>query len=614
MFKWITVIVVLVFGAVSFGDDVQIRSDAALAKFYETFQNSPKLGNEPQVSIGWPYCALALNKNCDTANKILAEYLSKQQDFFSKQGNPGHTLYWELILMAKMVNDPVLKQRLSPEAVKYIKGVLWDFTYNFDSPDRTSTAPDKLLRIFGSDNHDMIHRGIYFLTAQSLRNDPNYASRKYKCGSTAPERYKQWVDYMLAYFKARAGTGIHVEFGSIGYTGLYLQPIFLMADCSEDQRVRLQAKKYLTLFFADAAQEMMKGIRGGAKVRIYKGNWTVNHTGDSFWFYSHVFFGEPTELDMTVNHSCFVALVTSFRVPEFITELARNTEKKGAYEYITRRLGQGNVELLKEEYAAGCKTPLYYPTNPSLLYRYSYVTPDYILGWFTIDESKHYIYINSQNQWMGVVTGAGPDSRLVVQLTPSFDERTGFRELQAVGNKNAAIFRKQLCASDEAMLRVFYSQDFNNVEQENNWIFGQNGDKKMYFALRGTSPYGKDSYEITKDKLGCWIEFQNRDAVIIMETACAKDYLSFADFKKDVLDNVINWEEYKEAVEYKSSRAGDLKMYIDTRLPEVNGNTLNLMPEKVLSSPYISMIYGSSKVEMTGLNGEKLMLDFEYEK
>lgn len=596
-----------------FADDVDLRSKQVLSNIYEFYKDSDKIGQSPRETASWVYSCLALNKDTEKANSVLSGYLADKQDYFTKLGSPGHDLYWELILLAKIASDERLNTLLDSQSLSMIKGVLWDFAKNFDSQDHTSTEPGKLLCVWGSDNHDMIHRGLFLITSQLLRNDPVYKDKLYNCGQIPIQRYDEWVKYMPIYFKERAATGTQIEFASSGYTGVFLQPIFLLFDCCENQQVREQAGKFLTLFFADASHELLNGVRGGSKVRVYKNYQAVNSAFDTLSYYNHIFYGQPGKSPRKYgNHESYAALVTSFRLPEIIKELAMQPKEKGCYEYISSRLAEGEVKLMGFEFAPGHKTPLYFPTIPSSLYRYTYATPSYILGWFAIDEAKHYIYINSQNQWMGAITAANADSRIFVQLTGTWEPRTGFRELQAVGNKHAVIIRKQISSNDIANLKVYYSNDFT-IEDANGWIFGYNGDKSVYCAFKGTQPYGEAAYlkEDDEQKLGAWIHYTHPDTIIAMELAQASEYESFDAFKIDISDNKLEWEEYRESLVYEPTRnVGALKIFVDTRLGMVNDRPIDIQPDFTYSSPFMQSDYASHKILIKGLNGKSLEINF----
>jgi hypothetical protein len=400
------ILCILIAGFVScncFADAVDDRSTAILNQFYDYYKNSSDVGQLP-VTVRWCYAALVLDKDANRANQVLNDYLAPKQDYFTKLGGHGHDLYWELPLLIKIAADKKINIRLEPRTDTLIKGLLWDFckTMEPESSDIADTSSGKLLRVFNSDNHDMIQKTIFFFSAQLLKNDPKFKDLKYQTLSSHSQRYTAWVNYMMAYFRQRAATGGQIEFASSGYTGVYLQPVFLIRDCAEDEHVRQQADKYLTLYFADAAQELLNGIRGGAKVRCYKTyQWTESGKHDLMTYYSHLFFGTPRDTETFPNKDCLVSLVTSWRPPQVVVNLATHPDKKGSYEYISSRLADGRNEFLNIELVPGQKAPLYFPAVPSHFRRYTYATPSYVLGTFTIDETKQYLWINAQNQWMG---------------------------------------------------------------------------------------------------------------------------------------------------------------------------------------------------------------------
>lgn len=592
-------------------DEVAQRSFAMLNQFYEGYRNMKGMGEDP-FTVRWSYSAIALGKDLENANLFLSNLLDNR----SSDG-----LYWELITLSKMISDNSLSERLSDKNKRLIKDVLWDFASKSDCKDWTDRSSiDQLLRVFGSDNHDMIKRGVLFITSQVLKDDSRYNSLLYNDGSTAAQRYEQWVGFMVEFISKRAMLGCQIEFASPVYTGVFLQPIFLLRDCAQDNRVRSQADKFLTLYFADVAQESLRGVRGGSKVRTYKVQpFTKRGLADTVVYYNHIFFGKPDEIELFPNNAssakdCLVALSTSWRPNDILENLAKNTEKCGSFEYISSRLAKG-----VNDYYGPCathKSTFYSPSVNLSFRRYTYTTPSYVLGTFTVDENSQYIWINSQNQWMGAITDSDVDSRVAVVLSGAINcsgitGRTGFRELQAVQNKHAAIIRKQISSSHKQLIGVYYSNDFE-VQFIDDWMFGVNGSKTAYFAFTGRQPYGDSEYLIEEDNVGKWVRFTNPDTMIIIELSQVSEYDSLSDFTDDVLDNAIKWELYNEMLSYQSTRdAGELKMFYDTRIPKVNGQPVEINLQKTYDSPYLEGYCNDKVIKITDYMNNSMLLEFE---
>jgi len=615
---YLLALVVVLSGRLSYADLTADRGRLLLEYYYGKYKDSDTRRHKPRETINWAYAALALNKDIPKANQALITYLADKHDFFTKQGSEGHSLYWELNIMTKICADVRLSSKLTGAADQAIKAVLWDFVKNFEEPDYADTSPEKLLRIFNSDNHDIIHKGLCLMTAQILKNDADWAGKSYPDGTRAAEHYQIWKNYLMEYFRRRAQNGICVEFGSACYAGVYLQPIFIVADCCEDQSLRRQARKFLDLYFADVAQEVLNGIRGGAKVRMYKNALSLQGYQDTLLWYNYILSGRPAEPPTKqLSTSCFAAAVTSYRLPEIIKTLAANPRAKGSYRYISNRLAQGTLLILDRPYAPEprySRAPLYFPHRPSAFLRYSYCTGKYILGWFTIDEECSYMAINTQNQWMGVITAAGPDSRIVVELTATSDGRTGYNELQAVGDKHAVIIKRQCAAGDKSRLRIYLSNDFS-VNAESGWFFGRNGDKSVYYAFTPTAAQGPvlTARNPADHGPGRWIRFDNPRTALILELALAEQYPGFTAFENDIVNREPLWSENQSQLTYQPSRhAAKLTMFTDKRIPLINGSAAAVHPPGTYDSPYLQSDTDSGVITVSAPGGETLTLDFNY--
>jgi hypothetical protein len=609
---------VIIFNIVSFSfaDDVSRRGHAILDDFYRAHKDDAENLKEDdyRTRINWSYATLVLFENgieTQRADKILFDTLDSKSKYFSKRGSAGHDLYWELVILSRMVNAPEVLAKLSDKTEQAIKAVLWDFVFSFDRAGYCDASIKNINVIYNSDNHDMIHRCIFLMSAQALKNDPSWKTLKYADGTNAERHFNAWRKNLLEYFRFRAMTGVNVEFGSSVYAALYLQPIFNIYDYCEDKTLAEQSGKFITLYFADAAQETLGGIRGGAKVRVYKTATAYSYLRDRLLSYNHILAGVPVIMPFNAPTDCFTAVCSKYRLPSVVRELITDINDKGSYSYKSNRLAQG-THILGYEYEKGAKAPIYTAEFQSGLLRYTYSTPDYILGTFTIDETKNYMLINAQNQWMGLITSASPQSRLVVHLTPTLDERTGCRELQAVQYKNSAIIRKQLAANDTSLMRIYFSDEFKQTNDCNVLLFEND---KVYVGVICAHPKAKNDYEIVKTDLGPgkFITFRNPDVFIVLEVAMKDQYQNLKAFSMDIADNKLRFDNNNDMISYESSMNNcTLTMYTYNKMPEVNGVPVDVRPKKIYDSPYIEGYFKNPRIKITGVKGNSMILDFNY--
>jgi hypothetical protein len=596
-------------------DGVLDRQTAFLESFYQEYDNSLYVGFAAGETVNWAYAAIALNKGqteIDEANTALQSYFTTNANMWNG-GNHDTPAYWQLGQMARLVIEPSIAASITPANQNLIKEFLWNYSENNEVSGDHSMSASTGRDIYGSDNHDLHTATTAWLTSQALKDDPNFQNRQYAWGETLQQRNTQWNNKFLGYFKDRAGHGGSVEVASPTYQGIYMRSLFMIGDLSEDARLSEQARKYTDLVFADVALESLNGVRGGAKSRAYK-NRIAYAAQERSNYYNHLFMGEPSSsilADELHLLETFGATTSDYRIPSHILEYALDEAGRGTFDYVTNRMAQGTVSTATGEI-------VYTPSDTSAMLRTSHVTPENVLGWFTIDETQPYMAIHHQNQWMGTITDADPESRVGVFVTgtssPGLNGRTGYQELQAVGSGEAMVARRQLAADASTKLRVYISQDFTYAE-ENGWIFGTNGNGSTFFAMKAAIPTGSSTYSILNAgdaPGGEYLTFDDEDANIILQTGRASEYASLAAFKADILDNAVQWVS-GDTLEYNAGAGnGLLTMFPDNRIPQVDGQTLDLTPSDVYASPYMNAPVGGSVVTFTDLLGGDHTIDFDY--
>ncbi|MEQ8849164.1 DUF6807 family protein [Botrimarina sp.] len=599
------------------------RQQEYLHRFYNTYSARVFAGNaDPgqvaKQTFGVAYSAFSLNKSpaeIDQANAALDSYLTGKANFWDSQTGDSAEIdpYWELPTLASLIADPALHRHLTASNEAKAKAFLVNFSEWDDHHDRPSLDAPHRGRIWGSDNHDMHTRSVHWITAQLTKDDPAYVDYVFPGGDTPEQRYGKWTSNLLDYFQTRAGQGQSVEFGSSVYQPTYHKPVFHVAQHAEDPRLKAISREYLDLHFADLAQETIEGIRGGAKVRVPK-NRSLDATQERSAQYLWPFVGEPSEGfgvlpdGMHLTRLFGGAATTDYRVRPEIVELITNDEARGSYTYVSNRPGEG-VRTVDPEgglvYSASAGTQ-------SSILRTTRVTPDYALGWFTIDENKTYMAIHNQNQWMGAVTDASPDSRIVVNLTAEVSQ---FNELQAVGHGDAVLIRKQADGPPGQDPRVYVSSDFVYTQEADGWVFGDDG-SGSFFAMRGVLPGGASPFTVedASGELGTgdYLRFNDEATVVVLQMGRASSYADLAAFKADVRDNALSYQ--NGAVTYDAGASGQpIVLFDDRRVPQVGGQAVDLTPAKVYDSPYLNADYGSKTVRVGSLDGFSFDLDFRYE-
>jgi len=605
--------------APALGDGVADRQAAYHENYYNAFSNHSTLGSDADTTINVALTAIKLGKpqaDIDAANAALSQYFTGKANYWdTARGDPASIDgYWASRTIASVLMDDEVRQHITADNQDKMKAYLFNLAQNRDKLDKSSVDANLRGRIYDSGNHDMHSRMVYWGAAQVLKNDPNYKDQVVTGGQTVEQRYGEWTTNLLDYFQDRAGKGGTVEVDATVYAATYHSPVFNIAEYAEDTRLKDISREYLTLHMADLAQKSTEGITGGAKSRAGKNRVQTADEHRSIQ-YLHLFTGEPDgssvgdgDIPQTAQLARIMggATTTDYRLPQQIIDMIADEDARGTYTYTTNRMGEGAATNVFGR-------PMYTPTSgQSSLVHTTRVTPDYTLGWFTLDENRNYMAISGQSQAFFAITDASPDSRLVMNLTGGKVND----ELQGVGDGDAMMFRRQIGNHNGQTPRVYISDTFDYDTEADGWVFGTDA-SGSYFAIRGVLPtdgstVGSDVLDVGSDGgPGKYLTYNNDDAVVVVQMGQATEYASFDAFKADIRDNSLTVN--GGAVSYNPGDAGgELTMFNTRALPQVNGQAVDLTPAKTYDSPYLSGDYGASVITFTDLNGNSFDLDFDY--
>ena len=189
------------------------------------------------------------------------------------------------------------------------------------------------------------------------------------------------------------------------------------------------------------------------------------------------------------------------------------------------------------------------------VFRYSFVTPSYILGSFALVPDQPYAAMSAQNRWQGVVFNGDLGARIAPQITrlnkmglPEQEQRVanGFVSVQ---DRNVLITqRSNLQPGYRSRTDIYFSGTLDLLEEEGGWIFVREGD--AYGAVRVVSP-GNDVYRWldpvrkhqSPDKERRFVVLADPDSPIVFVASQASDYGSdFAKFKSSLKAQVVRRE------------------------------------------------------------------------
>jgi hypothetical protein len=304
-------------------------------------------------------------------------------------------------------------------------------------------------------------------------------------------------------------------------------------------------------------------------------------------------------------HPAFMCLATSsYRPPFCVVDLALDVEGRGTYEYISRRMG---LNLLPKPEPADWQTYVMRPDTGGIL-RYSYCTPDFIMGTSMVGPRPHeeWAAISSQNRWDGVVFAGHPDACIFAQ--PLRPERGSVYNAHRTLQRKGVLILQKLTAHHHAQgQRVWFPECLPTVE-EGGWVFAEA--PRAYAACKVVS--GETRWEDPApddDAPGRWLRCGDEFSPIILEVARRIDYPAAAAFRAAIKANALALD--GPVLRYRSALYGDeLTWYADeSKRSLVNGKPLDFRAARVYDSPFLQSDWDSGIVVIRK-DGREVVLDF----
>lgn len=609
------------------------------------------------------YAKLWLGEEVDEINaELLAIFTADPESEYGRRYSIHRD--WSLWLTPFMVRtydqfastSKRMPGRLYPETEKALLELLWK---------RTQAVNDIALTrhstwwMIGSENHDIHVKVDCLISSQIFKNHPDFKDRIYKnegAGGgmgywfhhqhgdssykgppgkakwadgkdyTPQDHYEAWTAYWKEYLRERVKKGFFLEVASQGYMKFTVSSILDLYDHAEDEELRGLAKKFLDLVWAEWAQDQLVSVRGGAKTRWYdrpygalfraSGFYSGGVSGDTMFWYP--------------------LYASEYRWPEFVWRMALDRQGKGDFAYISRKPGEEPVRWPRP---AGLERTLMCDTE-SRLVRYSWVTPDYILGTQMDHPGAVHSHLSSQNRWQGMTFSASHTTTVApcaINLdNPSQWKQAGrasvplYRSLQE-GNvlitqqarrwiqQNPDWYPAKVTADQPYGIR--FNGRFETIEEQDGWIFAQVG--QAYVAIRplkGAYDYdtnwtsaGEGSlYAKMSDEVYEWgprkqfIRFLDNYSPVIMHAGRAETHGDLASFKQHILAGkvrllntvvpgwyILIYEPQGETPRHFEFNAAN------SSIPTFNDELINYAPEKVLDSPMLQSEYNSGVVHIT---------------
>jgi hypothetical protein len=603
------------------------------------------------------FAALYLGKELDQVNEALFAIFTSDDpkvngldDYWSLTDNQWlYRLYYSF-----GSKGSVSPGRLYPRTEKALLELLWK---------RMKYKDDILLTrwstwwMSGSENHDIVGKVSSLISSQIFMTEPEFMNRiypdlghgggyefwfhsmygtesdhgpkprgNYKDGKdyTASDHYDAWLKFFHEFFTQRAKKGFFLEVASPGYMAISVSYLTDLFDLCKDPSLKQMAEKFLDAIWADWAVDQINGVRGGAKTRVKNGTiWE-----DAMYVQSRFYFGGKGSAQGTY----FTQLLTNYKLKPILWSIALDRQGLGEFAYVSRKPGEEEntwPRPLGTERTMLCDTE-------SRFVRYSWITPDYILGCQMDHPAAVHSHLSVQARWLGI-TFKGENGPRIYPSDAAVNTRGWTNEhalCRAVQSEHVMLVQqtrrffqvnpdwypsKLMIGNDYG---IYIGDAHDQVLEKQGWIFVEHGD--AFAAVRvvsgndnvpGThSELLEDTYTWSPDKK--MIYLNNKYAGMIFETSRRVHHKTLEAFMDDILDNLLVLDKTVVAgfhiLRYRGCGEHAKEIYFNlanNEMPMVGGKRVNYAPDMLFDSPYIKSNYNSGMIHISK-DDQELVLDF----
>ena len=598
---------------------------------------------DPPVFEGHPRVARSFSR--EIAHFVIRVFHNRETEFYA-DANDAIIRNSQFYLENKDVRDD--RDSFYWNISEICRSVLRYGTLGFEEPGLVTPEAEKifleLILLYCSENSQLTNAVCQHMVTWNIYESENhhvqrnsaiwqfllilikygYGNEVLSYGGTVQEHFDAWSEFFSTWMTQRAGHSLFVEINSRVYGTETMKNLYPLYDFAPDPELRKKTGDFITLFWARWAEEQLNGNLGGGQSRMYPTSaiHTNSSSRDWAWYYTGLGeFRKPIEMD-------YVILDSDYRLPEIIVKLATCPEKRGTYTTETRPFGRASFQDHFPHYR--------FDTNWGHIYRYSYCTPNYIVGTLMCPQltQPDWCLISTQNRYQGVVY---PEHNAQLLPIPEPDEKhnlqstlptVGFNAFWSMQKEGTLITQRFMnpnngptywssaraagfhCQQTSfSPMRVFFSEAGGVREhaiEKDGWFFTYCG--KAWAAVKVCQ--GGWSWENDHYIGGQWLRCEIPGSPVIVETADESTYATFEDFQKAVLalDEPV-WED--AVMKYHSLYGHDFVMVTnaDSKDSTIDGEYYVKKPEISFRSPFVNGAWNGKEIKIT-FDGEEMLLKF----
>ncbi len=467
--------------------------------------------------------------------------------------------------------------------------------------------------IQGSENHDMMDLSNAYLALQAVQDLPLYKERKLPDGHMPAEHVRAWEAYYAQYALERAKNGLFVEI-SPTYGKWFVGEFVNMYQFAESPVIRKRMEMLLHLMWADWSVDELNGTRGGGKTRCYQGGYSQKGSSDAWDLMAQDLMGMKAWFWNSHGNLSTMALATStYELPDVVLDMALNKSDTTPFVYQSAR----PAKLVDPPKNPPQEKGNWMDGSGGRILRYSYCTPESVMGSWMLDTRVEYAAINSQNRWQGVIFATGPSMRVFPESEGLGNGMT-YNQHIAAQHRNAMIVMNHPEAKQTGQMSVFFPAAMRErIVERDGWVVVNEGGAWLGVRSLGGKGYDLKATEKKTPKEasrenddGFWLWPKEDNAAVALVLSRISVHKTADEFLAYIGSHEYGVSDGKASYTFVDDEGKKSTLELGGKLPiPMVGKQVDLQPKMVFDSPYLRSDHGSGIVTLEK-GARKLVLDF----